>query len=435
MQLLVLALALAALASPAGEGAAPLDELVLRSGEALRGRVLWQDERVVLLEQEGAQRELPRAQVQSVLTLEDRVGEVLDRLESLEPSELEQEVELAERARELGLVGEADVLLLRVVLRDATHERARELLGHKRVGSAWRARFESEWLPLTLVARKRMTWSDAWQFDTAHYSLRTNLDLPQALEVALDLEIAYRAFHEVLGRPLGLHHVGARLQAEVHSDRASLPAFDDDLQGWFDWDANRLVVDASARLDRSLLFHEATHQLLFNTHPGMRAGTLRLPAWLDEGLAEFLQAGLSQRTVGFRQVPGRTFDFDWRSWWQPHVDLVLRAPQPPALAEVLALRPPDFAGNRGYLLAYAQAYTLVDYLMNADSGRLQGELFAWLRDARRRTLTGEEFLLRFTAGDAQRFEREWLAYVQEFAREPERAARRRQHVLHEQLGP
>jgi hypothetical protein len=342
--------------------------------------------------------------VRSVNSRERRLTEVLDRMASLEDHELPELLELGHRAHELGLPGEAELVFLRVVLTDPLNEEARLALGHKRVGSAWRVPYKDDWLPLTKVADLRSRWGSAWSFETAHFILRTNVDLPTAVEIALDLEIAYRAFYEVLGRPLELHQVGDKLRAHVHADAQSLPLLDEGIRGIFDETQNTLIVDASWKLDRGLLFHEATHQLLHNTHAGMLKSAYAIPLWLNEGLAEFMQVGLAVRP--------RSYTFDWGEYSEKHLRAYLLAPRPHTLNELLTLHTGDFRGRRNDL-NYAAAYTLVDFCMNADSGLRQDELIQFLAESYTRAVEPEDFVT-MVAKDSEGFQREWKTYVEEF---------------------
>lgn len=390
-----------ALAPP---GAEALDRVELRSGARHVGRVVFEDDEVVILEQDDRVRTFKRAKVEAVRSRERSLDEVLDRLASLDGHELTELVELGHRAHELGLPGEGELVFLRVILTDPFHEEARRALGHKRVGSAWRAPYKDDWLPLTKVCDLRSKWRDAWTFETAHYVLRTNVDLPTAVDTALDLEIAYRAFYTLFGGELGLHQVDGKLRAHVHADAASLPLLDEGVRGTFDMDRNTLIVDASSKLDRGLVFHEATHQLFHNTHEGMRKGAFALPLWLNEGFAEFMQVGLAVRP--------RRFTFDWGEYSEAHLRAQLVAPELPTLDEILAYGPRDFRSRRNDL-SYALVYTLVDFCMNADSGRHQDELMAYLADAYAERLEPEDFLTR-VAKDPEGFVREWRMYVEEF---------------------
>jgi Protein of unknown function (DUF1570) len=398
-----------------GSGGLATDRVELKSGRTLRGRVLYEDGGVVVLKEEHRTRTIEADEVRSVVSRERLEDELLDRMGTLAKDELAEQVDLASRAREVGLEGEAEILLLRVVLTDPMNEPAREALGHRRFGSSWRAPFKGDWLPLLAVAEKRRSWADAWEFETAHYHLLTNVDLPTALDTALDLEIAYRAFHEVFGRSLGLHHVEERLEAHVHGDAASLPALDPGVVGIFDEATNTLIVDASYRLDRGLLFHEATHQVVHNTHAGMRAGAPGVPLWLDEGLAEFMQVGLA--------VKPRTYRFAWGEISEDHLRAHLLANPPYTLDQVLALRTQDFRTSRSSL-SYAMAYTLVEFCMNADSGIHQDDFLAYLSEAYTRRVEPADFIA-IVAKEPAAFEQAWNTYVEEFMHDPLRLAERR----------
>ena len=380
------------------------DRVELVGGTTHGGRVLYEDDEVVILKQDEHVRTFVRDKVRRVDTRETRLGEVLDRMASLEDHEFPELIELGHRAHELGLPGEGELVFLRILLTDPFNEEARHALGHKRVGKAWRVPYKDDWLPLSKVRKLREEWNDGWVFETAHYVLHTNTDLETAVNTALDLEIAYRAFYEVLGQPLGLHQVEGKLAAHVHADVESLPLLKEGVSGIFDAASNTLIVDASWKMDRGLLIHEATHQLIHNTHEGMRKGAYEVPLWLNEGLAEFMQVGLA--------VKPRTYRFDWGEYSERHVRAQLVARKLPTLEELLNFRTADFVSNRKRL-SYALAYNLVDFCMNADSGLRQDELMNYLAESYKTKVESEDFLT-MVAKDPEGFRTEWAVYIEEF---------------------
>ena len=142
------------------------DRVELVGGTTHGGRVLYEDDEVVILKQDEHVRTFVRDKVRRVDTRETRLGEVLDRMASLEDHEFPELIELGHRAHELGLPGEGELVFLRILLTDPFNEEARHALGHKRVGKAWRVPYKDDWLPLSKVRKLREEWNDGWVFET-----------------------------------------------------------------------------------------------------------------------------------------------------------------------------------------------------------------------------------------------------------------------------
>lgn len=98
---------------------------------------------------------------------------------------------------------------------------------------------------------------------------------------------------------------------------------------------------------RTLLFHEGTHWLASAEHP------LKLPPWLDEGLAQLLETA--------------TFDGDRAVWGEPdpRVLAFLRGAKPLPLERVLTANRSDalFGDAQQTNAFYAKAWALVHYLL------------------------------------------------------------------------
>src|SRR5262249_10941647 len=139
------------------------------------------------------------------------------------------------------------------------------------------------------LGRVRKEWKHAWELRTTHYRLATNLDLASACDLALELELYYRAFYARFGKALGLRDVTDPMPCEVHPDQAPHPATGDRM-AYFDAVPRTVYELALGGLVLDALLHEATHQLLYCTAVEPRKATGVIPAWLDEGLAEYMSS-------------------------------------------------------------------------------------------------------------------------------------------------
>jgi len=392
-----LVLALLALAAPGGE---PSDRVLLKSGKELLGRVLFQDATTLVLRQDGRDTELELA---SIARVESRRANLATLLENAARSDLGrvEELELlAAQAEEMGLPGEAQVFWWRLLRLDPEHAGARRALGHEQRGGGWSVPHGRRRVDEARRVALARDWGTAWELASFHYRLRTNLPLERALELLLDLERVYAAFYAEIGAELRLHDVTRPLSVHVHATRVSYPETANDW-GSYDSGADVVHVNAAERLDCGVLAHELVHQLLYVTAFRERgASTGTLPGWLDEGLAEYLGAGVS-------------------CWPAPHEPGRLRldhfraqagAARPLDLTRVLTLSADDYYASSDRDLKYAQSYTLVQFLLHGDDGRHRAGFLDFLRQVYAGKGSSTD-LKRALDTDWRTLERAWTAHV------------------------
>jgi hypothetical protein len=359
------ALALAVIGSGERE-----DRVVLVNGKELRGRVLFQDDTTVVLRQGGRDTELARAEIQLLDTRLADLAVLLDNAERADLGRARDLELLAAQAEEMGLPGEAQVFWWRLVRLDPSREDARRALGHERRGAGWSLPLGRRRVDESRRHELARDWGTGWEFASLHYRLRTNLPLDVALDVLLDLERVYAAFLALFGAELRLHDVTRPLSVHLHADSASYPETANEF-GTYDVAADVVHVNAAAGLDFTVLAHELTHQLLYDTAFREREGSSGcLPGWLDEGLADYVAAGVT----GFPGVefePGRKH--------AQYFDVHARTQRPLDLARVLTLSQGDYFASTERLQKYAQSYTLVHYLLHGDGARHHAGFTAFLR--------------------------------------------------------
>lgn len=363
-----LALALAPLAPSDAE---PLPDVVRkRNGNELEGRVLVHNYDGVVLRQGSREVEIPADEVKSVETLETRLQSVLDHMRVIGDGDVQAFTDLAMVSSALGLPRMADLLHRRVLTLDATREAAHDALDHRRRDESWTVRHDGKWWRWEERLERSGLWNRAWEFDTPHYRLRTNLRLGDAVDAALDLERFYLFFHGTLGSELGIHHVRDPLRVHLHADPGSFPPIGHGRRAYYD--RERVVVDASNRDSRHALLHEATHQLLEQSATGRRGSGLLMPAWLSEGLAEYfsLSAEGAPGKAAFRT--GKTAPM--------HAYLHAKTEEPLGLTRLLALEPGDFLASEDAALLYAQSWTLVHLCLHDVDDRYREGFLAFLAD-------------------------------------------------------
>ena len=181
----------------------------------------------------------------------------------------------------------------------------------------------TRWLPTAEADLARREWSKAWQIKTEHFAIRTNVPLAEAITFGNKLEALHDLFlsiaADVIGSELPLAQLSknpklaptvARKRHRVYYFAAKseyvtqlLPiqgeAVKDSLGTYLppkvakrtgEPPTSYFFRDPDAQIDvTSTLYHEASHQLLFETAGGERFDEGRGNFWLFEGLGTYFE--------------------------------------------------------------------------------------------------------------------------------------------------
>jgi hypothetical protein len=347
------------------------DEVVLEAGRKLEGRVVYEDEQRIILRVGTRDREIEKQKVASVRAALRELPGALAAISALEQQALDQHLALARELESKNLPLEARLLYWYVLTVEPAHEAANLALGHKQRGADWVIPFKGRWSTLARLDEVRQDWGSAWEFESTHYALRTNLPLRQALDALVDLERFYLGFYGAFAKELELRDVTEPMGVWIHADKASYPESSNAPAYYLSTDA-RLYVNASEGLRRDYLVHEATHELLDFTAVRARPGKGKIPGWLNEGLAVYMATAV-------RGLPGRlTLELGLPS----SVDFAAfaQAEKPYRLGRVLNFQSDDFHGTSKQHQKYASSYVLVHFLLHAAPEYRVG-FFRFLRGA------------------------------------------------------
>jgi len=215
-------------------------------------------------------------------------------------------------------------------------------------------------------------------FETAHYRVHTTLLDPLVVSsLPALLESAYRAYRAQLHRPvesrfaLPVYIFASRDQWEAFTRRFAGDAAEAYLsiqRGAYYHNGACVVYHIGIHQTRSALAHEGWHQFVH------RHFALRLPSWLDEGLAtQFENAEQANGRIYFSPQRNRYRLVGLRQAVQQRRLL--------ALPDLLAMNPSQVLGyEQGLARFYAQAYALVRFLREADHGAYLGRFERMIRD-------------------------------------------------------
>lgn len=398
-----------ALAAALAPGAAAQDLVVLEGGKELEGRVVYRDAERLVLRSGSRDREIDAEDVVEVRTVEDGLRRLLDLERRSPATNGVRQAELARIAASEGLPEMAALFWWRTLLAEPGNGEAHEALGHRRKGDGWVVPHTSgrAW-DLENRAELARDWNDAWELESEHYALRGNLPLDQLVSAAIDLERFYLWFYDTYAERFGLYAAPETMGVHVHGDQTSFPEALGARRAYFSPSDNVLRVNATGGFDPESLIHEATHQVLFTVAERETTNSGDVPAWLDEGLAMVVAAGVTGE-------PGRLgFDGD------PLRPAVFRAQaeadDPLSLARCLNLRGTDFSSGTTVQLAYVQSYTLVHYLLRGEDGALSDGLDAFVRSALQGKSSSSH--LEKALGVKKRdLEEGWIEYVERLAGE------------------
>lgn len=397
---IVLACSLVAGALAGGEG----DLVLLKSGKALHGRIVFEDANSIVLRQDTRDSILARDEVEKVEWRTTWLSKLLDEATLLgDPSTTEFEV-LATEAQAHGLEGEARIFWWSTLLIDSRHEAANRALGHRKRGEGWGLPVGGRTLDWEKRFELAKDWGSAWEFDSLHYHVRSNLTLRETLDVVLDLERLYRAFYELFGAELRLYDVVRPMSVFLHGDASSYPESANEF-GRYEPETDIVQVNCANGLKWETLAHELTHQLLYDTVFRERDDSGEIPAWLGEGLAEYIAGSVPTiRPLTFE--PGRLT--------ARHFQAQARAKNPLDLTRVLALSTGDYQASSDRDLKYAQSYTLVHFLLHCEERKYREGFLEFLRSLYQGKGSVTD-LKRCLKSDWRKLGASWQAYVKAHA--------------------
>jgi hypothetical protein len=391
------------LAGPfAGETRLP-DRVDMRDGSRIEGRVLYEDDQRLILRNGTRERDLAKLEIADVDSRTRRLDRALTRWSELNASDPRAVLELALYCKGADLLEEARLFALHVTLLDPRNAKAHELLGHVERDGAWMLRGGANAPSYDELRAGTKDWGEATDFSSAHFVVRTNLGLREALGAALELELFYRELYALLQPELRLLDVTEPMRAELHADGRSFPELTGARRAYFDPLARTLYVDASVVIDRGELCHEATHAILHATAEDTKTARGDLPAWVEEGLAEYLSTSIDG-------PPGRP-RFLAGGIHASHARLHATAKEPYGLTRLLNFATNDFLASSHAELKYAQAYTLVHFCMHGSGRAYREGFFEFLRGACNGQGSSANFKDTLVARGARDFEREWQAHA------------------------
>jgi hypothetical protein len=271
---------------PLASPGAPADRVTfLDSGKVLKGRVVYDTPEKLVLRQGNRDVVIDPAEVKQVSSLERSLAKILDR--DLVGADVRTCLEVAQECDAAGLEAEARNFWLRVLLADKTSELAGKALKVQRIKDEVKVPFDKLRRTPEELLVQQPSWKEALEIDCTHFKLKSDLDLPLTLELALGLERHYRRFYETLGAPLELYLFDEAPEVCVYARKQDFPVgpvVGDTI--WFAPGINTLHVLADPEPSVPGVIRELTRLMLFNALRRGSGSTAQVPQWTASGICE-----------------------------------------------------------------------------------------------------------------------------------------------------
>jgi hypothetical protein len=346
------------------------------------------------------------------------------RWQDLRNAQAEALMKLARQAVEEKRTSLVYELVVEALRENPDHEQARAVLGYARFRGAWHTPFEIRqlragkvwhdkfgWLPEAHVVRYEKgerfalgRWMTAdeetalrrdlargWRVETEHYVVATNHSLEEGVALARKLETLYGIWGQAFapfaqseteiarrldGRappPAVRQHdvIYYRTRAEYNDAlRTAQPKIDITLGIYFDT-ARQAYFFAGDEQHAGTLYHEATHQLFFESRKAAPRFGRDANFWIVEGIAcymESLEAHDGYYTLGgpnAGRMPAARHRLLTDNFYVP-------------LDELVRLGMDAIQHDERIAMLYSQSAGLADFLMHADEGRYRDALVRYL---------------------------------------------------------
>ncbi|GIX04377.1 MAG: hypothetical protein KatS3mg114_0246 [Planctomycetaceae bacterium] len=316
-----------------------------------------------------------------------------------------------------------------VAQHDPDHQRARELLGYVlynerwvtpytrkmlQLGYVWHERFgwlpqqhveryergeryfEGRWISAEREAELRQDFSRAWEIRTDHYLIRTNHSLERGVELGRALEDFYQVFHQTFAaffndpehlsrvfngtaslvqknpKPYLVHYYRQR-EEYIHQLEPRFPSIQKTNGIYLTQGRTAHFYDDPQRLGFETLYHEATHQLFYESHPLERAIGQHAHFWVIEGVACYMESlSITPEGASLGRHDAIRFRGARANYIHHHYYIPLR--------QLTAWGMSEFQAAPQLARVYAQAAGLVHFFMHYEGGRYRDAFISHLID-------------------------------------------------------
>jgi hypothetical protein len=263
-----------------------------------------------------------------------------------------------------------------------------------------------QWLPAAEADALRRDWDPPWQIFTEHFQVLTNVPMSEAIAFGRRLEAFHDLFFswmaDVIGPSLPLaqrfrnpklvpkpaakrHVVHYFATKQQYADRLR-PTFGPGIEDSIGFyvtpkEAKPLHIQPACYFfkdehgqieETATLYHETSHQLLYESKPGERSG--RRSYWVLEGLGTYFET-VNPQPDGSLLVGG---------WFGPRLAVarqrIIEQKEYVPIARLVTMSKDRFngAGGGDVYLNYAEAMAFTVFLMQYDSGRYRDDFLDYV---------------------------------------------------------
>lgn len=339
------------------------DTVTLKNGKERKGRVVLELDDRIILRVGTREVEIERDKIDKVDAILHHLDRGLDMLREgiRAPADL---LALAKYCDDHGLPHEATLLRWLTLFDDPDNAEAHTALGHEqRRGDAWHLRDDDRrWRTLEDAEKRHADWGKAWTMRSEHFAVRCDTGVERTVHTLFELEYAYRAFRQTFLQPLELRAILEPIQVYIFKNQKQFPSLGTSTSAFFATDENILYTFVAGRGRPTALFHEGMHAILYNTAENSAQSRGTLPAWLDEGWADFMEGAMVPEGKGrARFEPTRRY--------RPRIATLAAGEKPYDVHRVLNFKTSDYHASSRQAMKYAQGYGLFVYLWEDDTLR------------------------------------------------------------------
>jgi len=282
----------------------------------------------------------------------------------------------------------------------------------------------NKWVSAEKEAEIRRDFRHAWEIRTDHFLIKTNHSREQAMELGRALEDFYEIFFQTFAgffnspeqlkklfngtgpdaraavRPYTVHYYRTR-QEYIDALKAQVPQIEVTNGLYLTSDRVAYFYHDPAADNQATLFHEATHQLFYESHSKARGIGEKDHFWIIEGIACYMESfrrgaqGVSLGDPKYVRFADARHNLIQSDYYVP-------------LREFSGMGMRDFQHNPQLVKNYTQSAGLTHFFMHAEEGRYREAVVTHLsqlysvNDKQRQQAQGLDELTGVSAGDLDR---------------------------------
>jgi Protein of unknown function (DUF1570) len=351
------------------------DTVELKSGKILKGRVLLETKKRIVLAQGSRKRTLQPGKVKEIQSLARSSREVLLEYKNVSDGDSAKLMKLAKKCHKAGLTHESQLFWWKVLFSKPEHEEANLAVGNYKLQGKWVTRGPSGSIPVALIRDAGKAKGKPWQLRSEHAEVLCYGNLVQAVEILLETEYEYLFFFMLFQPDLEFYETLEPFKIAVFKDRKSYPSLAGSVGAYFS-PSDKTVYTYFVQGKANALHHEATHAMMYMVTSGSVGSRGSLPGWLHEGLAVYMEGILQSGKGGRLEVEPTRLD-------KNYIRMIVATASKKlySVHRVLNFKSGDFGASSYQGLKYAQSYQLFHYMLNGTPDKTREKFMEYFKSA------------------------------------------------------